>query len=57
MMDNTAYSNYKIEAIAHDAGFGSKSNFYDKFESCTGVKINYYRNYHANHAMADANVE
>jgi AraC-like DNA-binding protein len=57
MMDNTAYSNYKIEAIAHDAGFGSKSNFYDKFESCTGVKINYYRNFHANHATAESNVE
>jgi tetratricopeptide (TPR) repeat protein len=55
MMDNPTYSNYKTEAIAKDAGFGSKSNFYDKFESCTGVKLNYYRNYHSNPAPDDSN--
>lgn len=43
MMDDSHFRNYKIEAIAKDSGFGSKSNFYDTFESFTGVKPNYYR--------------
>jgi len=42
MMEDPTYKNFKIEAIAKDSGFGSKSNFYDKFESCTGVRFNYY---------------
>jgi tetratricopeptide (TPR) repeat protein len=57
MMDNPTFSNYKIEAIAYDSGFGSKSNFYDKFESCTGVKFNYYRRYHTTQSPDDSNDE
>jgi AraC-like DNA-binding protein len=55
MFDNPAYKNYKTEAIAHDSGFGSKSNFYDMFESCTGVKFNYYRRYHTTLPPDDSN--
>jgi len=57
MLDNPAYRNYKTEAIAHDSGFGSKSNFYNMFESCTGVKFNYYRRYHSNSSLNDSLVE
>ena len=45
LMEDLNYGHYKIEAIARNSGFGSKSNFYDTFESFTGVKPNYYRNY------------
>ena len=57
MSDNPAYKNYKTEAIAHDSGFGSKSNFYDMFESCTGVKFSYYRHYHTTLTPDDSNDE
>ncbi|MEI6138226.1 MAG: tetratricopeptide repeat protein [Mariniphaga sp.] len=45
MMEDPAYNHYKIEAIAKNSGFGSKSNFYDTFESFTGVKPTHYRSY------------
>jgi tetratricopeptide (TPR) repeat protein len=56
MMDDPLFRNYKIEAIARDSGFGSKSNFYDTFESFTGVKPNYYRSRMTNKTPIDANV-
>jgi transcriptional regulator GlxA family with amidase domain len=33
----------KIEAIALDAGFGSKQSFYSAFEEYTGLNPSYYR--------------
>jgi transcriptional regulator GlxA family with amidase domain len=34
---------YKIEAIAHDSGFGSKQSFYNTFEELTGIKPSDFR--------------
>ncbi len=45
LMENLNDSFYKIESIAYDSGFGSKSGFYIVFEQFTGVKPSYYRNY------------
>jgi tetratricopeptide (TPR) repeat protein len=36
-------SNYKISAIATDAGFGSAQSFYRAFQQVTGVLPHYYR--------------
>ena len=56
MMDNPSFKHYKIEAIAKDSGFGSKSNFYDTFESFTGVKPNYYRSFMGKNGVSDARI-
>lgn len=57
MMDNPKYANYKIEAIAKESGFGSKTNFYATFESCTGAKPTYYRSFKANQLEEDPGEE
>jgi len=41
--ENPAFDHYTIEAIAIDAGFGSRGNFYLVFESVKGVKPAFYR--------------
>ncbi len=41
--EDPAFDHYTIEAIAHDAGFGSRGNFYLVFESVKGVKPAFYR--------------
>ncbi len=43
MMEDPKFRNYKIEAIALEAGFGTKMTFYNTFESQTGIKPSYYR--------------
>ncbi|MEI7526734.1 MAG: AraC family transcriptional regulator [Mariniphaga sp.] len=43
IMDEDPSQNYKIEAIAADAGFGNRQSFYNAFEQYTGVKPGYYR--------------
>ncbi len=43
-LEDTRYTNYKIEAIGNDCGFGSKQSFYNAFEQVTGLKPGYYRN-------------
>jgi len=45
LMKNPAYKNYKIEAIASEAGFGAKRSFYNSFEQFTGIKPSFFRNY------------
>ena len=42
--EDPAFDHYTIEAIAGDAGFGSRGNFYLVFESVKGVKPAFYRN-------------
>ncbi len=37
------FDHYSIEAIAKDAGFGSRTSFYRAFEAVTGVRPAYYR--------------
>ena len=54
LMDDPSYANYKIEAIARESGFGSKTNFYITFESFTGVKPHYYRSYQASQIPEEA---
>jgi tetratricopeptide (TPR) repeat protein len=41
--EDPAFDHYTIEAIAKDAGFGSKTRFYTIFESVKGVKPSFYR--------------
>lgn len=41
--EDPALDHYTIEAIAKDAGFGSKTRFYTIFESVKGVKPAFYR--------------
>ena len=43
MLEDPDKLNLKIEAIASDAGFGSKQSFYSSFENITGIKPTYYR--------------
>ena len=43
LMENPQYANMTIEAIARDAGFGTKQSFYNTFETITGVKPSHYR--------------
>jgi AraC-like DNA-binding protein len=37
MLDSTEYTKLTIEAIAHSAGFNSKSQFYESFKKNTGI--------------------
>jgi|GEM_PF-2810673 len=41
--EDPSFDHYTIEAIARDAGFGSKTRFYTIFESVKGVKPAFYR--------------
>jgi tetratricopeptide (TPR) repeat protein len=41
--EDPSYDHYTIEAIAKDAGFGSRARFYSTFESVKGVKPAWYR--------------
>lgn len=43
MLQNPHFTNYKIMAIALEAGFNSKSNFYKYFKSVEGVTPTEYR--------------
>jgi tetratricopeptide (TPR) repeat protein len=43
LLADPAFRNYKIEAIANDAGFGSKVSFYTAFSQVTGYKPGDYR--------------
>ncbi len=43
MLQDSHFSNYKIMAIALEAGFNSKSNFYKYFKSVEGVTPTEYR--------------
>jgi AraC-like DNA-binding protein/tetratricopeptide (TPR) repeat protein len=45
IMENLSDSFYKIESVAYDSGFGSKSSFYVAFEQFTGVNPSYYRSF------------
>lgn len=42
--EDPAFEYYTIEAIAKDAGFGSRASFYAAFEAEKGVKPAFYRN-------------
>jgi AraC-like DNA-binding protein len=37
MLKNTAFKNYRIEAIAYDSGFKSKASFNRVFKNITGI--------------------
>ena len=41
--EDPAFDHYTIEAIAKDAGFGSRAAFYVAFEAIKGVKPTFYR--------------
>jgi tetratricopeptide (TPR) repeat protein len=41
--EDPAFDHYTIEAIAKDAGFGSRAAFYVAFETIKGVKPTFYR--------------
>jgi tetratricopeptide (TPR) repeat protein len=43
LLADPAFRNYKIEAIAKEAGFGSKVSFYTAFSQITGYKPGDYR--------------
>lgn len=43
LMESHEYRNYKMSALATDAGFGSAQSFYRIFQQLTGVLPNYYR--------------
>lgn len=43
LMESDEYQNYKMTAIAADAGFGSAQSFYRAFQQITGVRPNHYR--------------
>jgi AraC-like DNA-binding protein len=43
LMESAKCRNYKMSAIASDAGFGSGPSFYRAFQHVTGVLPNYYR--------------
>lgn len=45
IMENLSDSFYKVESVAYDSGFGSKSSFYVAFEQFTGIKPSYYRSF------------
>lgn len=45
IMENLSDSFYKVESVAYDCGFGSKSSFYVAFEQFTGVNPSYYRSF------------
>lgn len=45
IMENLSDSFYKVESVAYDSGFGSKSSFYVAFEQFTGVNPGYYRSF------------
>jgi AraC-like DNA-binding protein len=45
LMTETAYQNYKIEAIAIESGFGTRQSFYNAFEDQIGMKPSNYREY------------
>lgn len=45
IMENLSDTFYKVESVAYDSGFGSKSSFYVAFEQFTGVKPSYYRSF------------
>lgn len=42
-MEDPNSNHFTIEALALEAGFGSRQNFYKVFESMTGVKPSHYR--------------
>ena len=52
-MEDPAYSHLTIEALALEAGFGSRQNFYKVFESMTGVKPSHYRARFQNEARGE----
>jgi tetratricopeptide (TPR) repeat protein len=54
-MEDPAYSHFTIEALALEAGFGSRQNFYKVFESMTGVKPSHYRARFQDEANGGAN--
>ena len=43
LMEDPRCKNFKIEAIAREAGFGTRMSFYNAFQNQTGVKPSYYR--------------
>lgn len=43
LLADSRFRNYKIEAIAREAGFGSKVSFYSAFSQITGLKPGDYR--------------
>lgn len=43
LLEDDKYSQYTLEAIAKEAGFGSRQSLYNAFESITGVKLADYR--------------
>ncbi len=43
LLASPEFSNYKIEAIAKEAGFGSKASFYAAFSQITGTRPSEYR--------------
>lgn len=45
IMEDLSDSFYKVESVAYDSGFGSKSSFYVAFEQFTGVNPSYYRSF------------
>lgn len=45
IMEDLSDTFYKVESVAYDSGFGSKSSFYVAFEQFTGVKPSYYRSF------------
>ena len=48
IIENSNDTFYKVEAVAFDSGFGSKSSFYAAFEQFTGVNPSYYRSFMLN---------
>lgn len=45
IMENLSDGFYKVESVAYDSGFGSRSSFYLAFEQFTGIKPSYYRSF------------
>jgi len=45
IMENLSDKFYKVETVAYDSGFGSKSTFYAAFEQFTGIKPSYFRSF------------
>jgi AraC-like DNA-binding protein len=45
IMENLSDKFYKVETVAYDSGFGSRSSFYLAFEQFTGIKPSYYRSF------------
>lgn len=45
IMENLSDKFYKVETVAFDSGFGSKSTFYAAFEQFTGIKPSYFRSF------------